>query len=116
MNNRVWLYVCIMLAGVFISSISQVMLKKASMKEYPSRIKEYLNPLVIGAYAIFVAATVCSIYAYKVVPLSWGPIIESSGYFFITLFGNLVFKEKIDTKKVISLLTIVVGILLFAVM
>ena len=114
MDDHLGLYIGIMLVGIFISSISQVMLKKASMKEYPSRIKEYLNPLVIGAYVIFVAATFCSIYAYKVVPLSWGPIIESSGYFFITAFGVLVFKERLTRRKVIALFVIVIGIVVFS--
>lgn len=114
MKDNTALYVGIMLAGVFISSVSQVMLKKASMKKYPSLLKEYLNPLVIGAYMIFFAATFCSIYAYKVVPLSWGPTIESSGYFFVTLFGVLCFGEKVTWRKGISLCVIVAGIFIFS--
>ena len=46
-------YALIVLLGVFISAISQVMLKKSAVKKYDSRIKEYLNPLVIFAYFIF---------------------------------------------------------------
>ena len=50
MDSTVLLYSCVLLLGVFISSISQVMLKKAALKEYDSPIKEYLNPLVVFAY------------------------------------------------------------------
>ena len=50
-------YALIVLLGVFISAISQVMLKKSAVKKYDSRIKEYLNPLVIFAYFIFFIAT-----------------------------------------------------------
>ncbi len=114
MDKKVALYVLVMLLGVFISSVSQVMLKKASMKEYSSWIREYANPLVIGAYLIFFMATFCSIYAYKVVPLSWGPIIESTGYFFVTAFGVSLFGEKINSRKRISLCMIVVGIMIFS--
>ena len=35
------LYACILLVGVFVSAISQVMLKKAAQKTYASKIKEY---------------------------------------------------------------------------
>ena len=114
MTESIARYVGIMVIGVFISSLSQAMLKMASMKKYPSRVREYLNPLVIGAYSIFFAATFCSIYAYKVVPLSWGPIIESIGYFFVTAFSVFVFKEKITYRKVAGLVLIVVGILIFS--
>ena len=52
MTKTVALYSLFILFGTFISAISQVMLKKAAMKTYPSKIREYLNPLVISAYLI----------------------------------------------------------------
>ena len=76
MNEKI-LFALIFLFGVFISSISQIILKKAALKQYDSKIKEYMNPRVIFAYIIFFAATLCSIMAYKVIPLSLGPILES---------------------------------------
>ena len=57
MNKRLVLYAGIMLLGVFISSIAQVLLKKAAQKHYDSVLQEYLNLPVITAYAIFFAAT-----------------------------------------------------------
>ena len=60
MNKTTIMYSCILLLGVFISAISQVMLKKAAMKTYDSPIKEYLNPLVIIAYMMFVGTTFLS--------------------------------------------------------
>ena len=49
MNQEKIKYACVLLLGVFISAISQVMLKKASQKKYASVMQEYLNPLVIFA-------------------------------------------------------------------
>lgn len=57
-------YSCVLLLGVFISAISQVLLKKAAQKKYDSVIQEYMNPLVIFAYIIFVGTTFMSIIAY----------------------------------------------------
>ncbi|MEG0338471.1 MAG: multidrug ABC transporter [Oscillospiraceae bacterium] len=93
--------------------LSQVLLKKAAMKHYDSVIKEYLNPLVIIAYAMFFGTTLIGVLAYKVIPLSLGPVLESTGYLYITFFGAILFKEKINAKKLIALAMIIGGILIY---
>ncbi|MCR4791482.1 MAG: EamA family transporter [Lachnospiraceae bacterium] len=103
-----------LLLGTFISSISQVMLKKAADKHYDSAIKEYLNPLVIGAYSIFILSTFMSILAYKGIPLSMGPILEATGYFYVTFFGVKIFGEKLNRGKIIALALIIVGIVAYS--
>lgn len=87
MNKTVLIYACVLLLGVFVSAISQVMLKKSAMKQYDSKIKEYMNPLVIIAYIMFVGTTFLSIIAYKGIPLSMGPILEATSYIYVTFFG-----------------------------
>ncbi len=114
-NKQILLYSCFILLGVFISAVSQVMLKKASQKKYDSVIKEYLNPLVVFAYVLFVGTTFLSIYAYKVVPLSMGPILEATSYFYVTFFGVKIFGEKMNKKKWIALFLIVIGIVIYAI-
>lgn len=115
MNKTTIMYSCILLLGVFISAISQVMLKKAAMKKYDSPIKEYLNPLVIVAYMMFVGTTFLSILAYKGIPLSMGPILEATSYIYVTFFGVKIFKEKLNSKKVIALCLIIGGIIVYAI-
>lgn len=114
MNKTTIMYACILLAGVFISAISQVMLKKAAMKKYDSPLKEYLNPLVIIAYIMFVGTTFLSIIAYKGIPLSMGPILEATSYIYVTFFGVKIFKEKLNSKKLIALGLIICGIIVYA--
>ncbi len=113
MNEKI-LFALIFLFGVFISSISQIILKKAALKQYDSKIKEYMNPRVIFAYIIFFAATLCSIMAYKVIPLSLGPILESAGYIFVAFMSWLFLKEKISKQKVLGLSIIVIGIIIYS--
>lgn len=108
-------YAFCMLFGTFISSISQVMLKKAASKKYDSVIKEYLNPPVIIAYVIFFLATLLSLLAYKGIPLSMGPVLEASSYFFVTFFGVTIFKEKLNARKVIALGLIITGIVIYSI-
>ena len=107
-------YAFVLVFGTFISSISQVMLNKASMKQYDSVIKEYLNPLVIIAYVIFFASTLMSLVAYKGIPLSMGPVLEGTGYIFVTIFGVLIFKEKLNARKILALILILVGIAVYS--
>lgn len=109
-------YAAVLLAGVFLSSISQVMLKKAALRTYSSRIKEYLNPLVIIAYTIFVGTTFLSIYAYKGIPLSMGPVLEATSYIYVTVFGVTIFKEKLNKRKLLALVLIISGIVVYSVL
>lgn len=108
------IFALIYIIGVFVSAIAQVLLKKSAGKKYESRIREYLNPYVIISYAIFFGATFCTIYAYKEVPLSLGPILAASEYIFVAVLSKLVLKEHISIKKFIGLSVIVAGIIVYS--
>ena len=104
------LHVFIYVFSVFISSISQIILKKSADKKYDSKLKEYLNPLVIFAYGIFFLATLVTIYAYKGIPLSLGPILETTGYLWVSLLGYFILREKISRRKILGLVVVITGI------
>lgn len=112
MNKTVLFYSLFILFGTFISSISQVMLKMAARKTYSTKIQEYMNPLVISAYSIFVLATLCSVIAYKGIPLSLGPVLEATSYIYVTIFGVKIFGENINWLKVLALAMIIAGIII----
>ena len=102
------------LLGTFISSISQVMLKKSANRTYPSHLREYLNPLVITAYTMFAAATLLSVTAYRTLDLSAGAVLECSGYLYITVFGAVLFGEKVTRRKLAALMLIAAGTVIFS--
>lgn len=108
-------YALAMVIGTFISSLSQVILKKASEKKYGSVIREYLNFPVIFAYFIFFVSTLLSLLAYKGIPLSMGPVLEASSYLFVTIFGVTIFKEKLNLIKITALGLIIFGIVVYSV-
>lgn len=114
MGSEVLLYAGINLLGVFVSAISQVLLKKSAMREHESALREYLNPLVVFAYALFVVSTLLSVVAYRGIPLSMGPILEATGYIYVTVFGVLVFRERVDARKLVALVLIVAGIAIYS--
>lgn len=114
MNDTVVVYAAIALFGVFISGISQVLLKKSANKTHATPIAEYLNPFVIFAYTLFIASTLLSTFAYKVIPLSMGPILDATGYIYVTAFGILIFHERLNKKKVAALALIILGIVIYS--
>ena len=111
--NRLEISVCILLLSVFISSVSQIILKKAAGKTYDSTLKEYLNPMVIGAYGMFFCSVILTMIALKYVPLSMSPILESTGYIFVSVMGYFFLKEKFSKRKLEGFALILDGIVIF---
>ncbi len=107
-------YILIYLCSVFIASVSQILLKISSGKKYDSVIQEYLNPGVIIAYGLFFGTTLISVFAYKGLPLSMGPILEATGYIWVAILSYIILKERISAKKIIGLAIIFAGIVVYS--
>ena len=108
-------YLFIYLLGVLLSSAAQILLKKEAVMEHKSIAREYLNFRVILAYGIIFGVTLLTIMAYHGgLPVSWGNVLESSGYIFVTIFGVVILKEKISKQKIAALCVILTGVVLFA--
>ena len=99
--------------SVFLASCSQVLLKKSAQRTYESKLKEYLNPYVIGAYAVFGLTTVLTTIAYSRIPLAQGPVIETMGYIHIALLSFIFLHEKITWTKALGTACIIAGICVF---
>lgn len=113
--NKILLYSMVMILSVFISSISQIILKKSALKTYDSHLGEYANLYVIIAYGIFFCSTFITIYALKYVPLSMAPILESTGYIFIVILSRIFLNEYISKRKLIGMAIILLGIAVFSI-
>ena len=98
--------IAIFLGSVLVASISQIMLKKSADRKYDRWIDEYLNFRVIFAYGLFFLSSLLTVYAYKFVPLSLGPVLEASGYVFVSVMGYFILKEKIGKRKFLGLVVI----------
>ena len=107
------IYILVFVCSVFISSVSQVLLKSSANKEHGNALREYLNPKVIVAYGMFFLSTLITILAYKYVPLSMGGILESSGYIFVAALSYIFLHEKIGKRKMMGLAVILLGIFVF---
>ncbi len=114
MSEGFAIYVAVMLVNVFISSVAQVLLKKSALKKHASLLREYLNPYVVGGYAILFVCTLMKIFAYRELPISLGPVLEATSYVYVTIFGATIFGERVSKKKVAALALIVCGIAVFS--
>ena len=113
-DTMVIIFSGVFLCSVLISSISQILLKKSADRTYDSRLKEYLNPLVIVAYIMFFCSMMITMYCYKYVDVSAGPIFESAGYVFVGILGFIFLKEKFTAKKTLGMVLILLGIVVFS--
>lgn len=115
MNKELIVYSLILLSSVFISSISQILLKKSAEISYSSKLREYLNPYVISGYGLFFGCTLLSMFALKVVPLSMSPIIESLGYIFVAVLSFLFLKERFTKRQMLGTILIIMGVLIYSI-
>ena len=113
MPNEI-LYILVFITSVFISSLSQVLLKRSADKTHKSLIFEYMNPQVIFAYSLFFISTLVTVYAFRYVPLSFGPVLESFAYIFVGILSVFVLKEKITKKGLIGMAFIIAGVIVFS--
>ena len=107
-------YVLLYLASTFLSSVSQVLLKKAAMREHKNLLSEYTDWRVILGYGLFVGCTLLTMLAYRGVPLNVGPVLEATGYLYVTVFGVTIFHERMNGKKAAALALILLGIAVYA--
>ena len=63
---------------------------------------------------IFVGTTFLSILAYRGIPISMGPVLEATSYIYVTIWGVTIFKEKINAQKLIALVLIIAGIVVYS--
>ena len=106
--------ICLLLVSVFISSVSQILLKKAADRTYENHLREYLNPLVIFSYGKIFWSVILTMLALKKVPLSMQPILESTGYIFVAVMGYIFLKERLSKRKLVGIALILVGIIVFS--
>ena len=114
-SGKVILYAGIYLVGVIISAFSQILLKKSANSGEKSIIKQYLNMRVISAYAMFFGATLLSIYAYKVIPITLGAILGTLEYGLVAILGHFLLKEELRQKQILGLIIIIAGIICYSI-
>ena len=111
MNNN--FFIILLFLSVFISAVSQILLKKSALIKYESIVREYFNLKVISAYGLFFCAVVIDLIALRFAPLSFVPIIETSSYIFILFLSRIFLKEHLNKFQFLGMLLILTGIFIY---
>ena len=108
------MYYIIIILSVFAAACAQMLLKQGARKEYASWWKQYINPWVIGGYAIMMGSLVLNVWCMsKGVLVKEVSTIESLSYLFVPVLALLLFKEKLTKRKICAIGIIILGIVLF---
>ena len=76
MKDIQFFYFALYLASVFLSAVSQVLLKKAALRPHRSMLSEYSDIRVVSGYLLFFICTLLTALAYHGIPMSLGPVLE----------------------------------------
>ena len=107
--------VFVYITGVFLSSCSQIILKREATKTHTSFLTEYLNIPVITGYAVMFGCTLLTLLSYRLgLQMNWAGVLECTGYIFVTALGATLLKERISAAKLGALCIILAGVVLFA--
>lgn len=108
------LYYVLCLVSVFSAACAQMLLKQAARKQFPSFVRQYLNPWVIGGYGIMGCGLLLNVFCLsKGVQVKELGGIESLSYLFVPLLSWLFFKEKVTWRKAAAIAVIMVGVVVF---
>lgn len=108
------LYYLLCVFSVFSAAGAQMLLKQGARKQYPSFLRQYLNPWVMGGYAIMSCALLLNVFCMsRGVQVKELGGIESLSYLFVPLLSWLFFKEKITWRKVGAIAVIMAGVVVF---
>lgn len=93
---------------------AQMLLKKAAGNHYPTFWRQYVNPWVIGGYAVLGVSMLVNIFAMSHgIQLKEVGIIESLSYLFVPVLAFFISGERLSKRKVIAIGIIMIGIVIF---
>lgn len=107
-------YYLLCVFSVLSAACAQMLLKQGARKQYPSFFRQYLNPWVMGGYAIMGCSLLLNVFC-----MSHGVLIkelggiESLSYLFVPLLSWLFYKERITWRKAAAIAVIMAGVVVF---
>lgn len=108
------MYILLVILAVFAAAGAQILLKKGAMKEYSPFWRQYVNPWVIGGYAIMGVSLLVNVFCMgHGVQAKEVSTIESLSYLFVPCLSWVFFKEGITWRKAGSIALVLIGIFVF---
>ena len=108
------MYILLVILAVFVAAGAQVLLKKGAMREYDTFWRQYVNPWVVGGYAVMGVSLLLNVFCMgHGIQAKEVSTIESLSYLFVPCFSYAFFRERITWRKVGSITLIMVGVFVF---
>lgn len=114
MTESLLYYYLLTLVIVVCTSIGHILLKVAATRISESGGRIYSHPLSVVGYGIFALVAFLSIYAMKGLNMTFFFALNSLTYICIPVLAYLVLKESFTRNKVIGVIIITAGVLLFS--
>ena len=100
-------------ASVTLASFSQILLKKGAMKGYPSLLRQYVNPWVIGGYGLLCVSLFLTNCGLRTLDYLNAPLAESLGFVLVPVLSAAFFGEKLTWRRSVGIGCIVAGMIIF---
>ena len=108
------MYYILVILSVFSAACAQMLLKHGARQNYFGFWRQYLNPWVIGGYAIMACSLILNIFCMSHgVQVKEVSVIESMSYLFVPCLAFVLFKEKITLHKAGAIVVIIAGVIIF---
>jgi len=107
----VTLYYVSLIAAVLFGIAGQITLKSGAVAS-PTLVAQFMNPLTIVGFAIYVVAALCYIVALKKIPVSVAFPSVAASYAIVAILAHILWQEPFGLPQVGGLLLIGGGIFL----
>lgn len=112
MNN--WIAIGIYTISGIVAALSQLILKYAALKPNgKTGIMQYIDARILVSYTMLFGTVFLNMIAMRYMPYKFAPVLSSMSYIFVLLLGKFVLHEEIGNKKMIGILLIFLGMLVF---
>lgn len=102
-----------LIVSVTLASVSQILLKKGAMRKYPTFLRQYLNPWVIGGYFLLFFSVFLTNCGLRALSYLNAPVVESLGYVLVPVLSAFFLHEKMTLRKSVGIGCIVAGMIIF---
>jgi drug/metabolite transporter (DMT)-like permease len=107
-------YMLLFASLVFVCACAQIALKNNAGRAYAG-VRIYLNRTVILSNAVFLSATLASVFLLRYIQLSAGALLNSLAYVFVPVLSAIFLKEKIGQRTILGIALIMAGMLVYAI-
>ncbi len=99
--------------GVFLTAVSQLLMKLGARQRMKSRLRLYLNVYMLTAYSTLVLVTLLNLYAYHEIPLKVGLMLSPLALILVGILSSWLLKERLTRLQIFGAFVILMGVTVF---